>query len=117
MLTAIIDGNGVARNLITPGQETVVDKSGHIAVTNTSQVAIAANSNRSGWFIQNLSAVPGQGMWINDLGVDASETPADGNTSIYLDAGDYYPRAGQPVTTKAISIIGTAGDAYAAREW
>lgn len=109
MLLNVLDSAGVAQKVVVAGQEAVVDRSGSIALSDVAQTAIAANVYRSGFFIQNKGANP---MYINELG---TATAVGG--SITIPAGASFPPAGYPVSTGAISILGTAGDIYTAREW
>lgn len=110
MLLTVLDGAGVTQKVIVAAQEAVTDKSGSIAATGTAQTAIAANTLRSGYRIQNRSAV--NPMYVNELGAASS-----GQQSCAIAPGAFFPPEGYPVTTSAISIMGTAGDLFAAREW
>jgi hypothetical protein len=108
-----LDGNGYPQKIITPGQENLVDASGVIAATGVAQVLLAANANRSGFILQNDGS---HNMEINDLGV-ATTTPTANNGSFVVVPGAYFPPAGYPVSTGAISIIGNTNDAYTVRAW
>ena len=109
MLLNVLDSAGVTQKIIVASQEAVVDKSGSIASTGVAQVAIAANLLRSGFFIQNKGANP---MYVNELG----DATADAG-SFTIAPGASFPPAGYPVSTGAISILGTAADVFSAREW
>lgn len=110
MLIPVIDGSGNEQNLIAPGQETVTDRSG--IATGSPQLAMAASvGNRSGFLFQNGSLL-GNDMWINFEG-DA----APGAPSIRVVPGQIVSSFNYPVTLSALSVIGTAGDGFAAREW
>lgn len=110
MLLTVLDGLGVQQKVIVAGQEAIVDKSGTIAATGVAQVAIAANALRSGYRIQNRSAV--NPMYVNELGAASA-----GQQSCTIAPGAFFPPEGYPVTTSAISIMGTTGDLFSAREW
>jgi hypothetical protein len=93
--------------IITSGVDWV-DKSGAIAVNATAQVLAAANPDRKGFWIQNVSD---DDLWINDLG-----TASDAHPSILIASGNLYEFPVVPGT--AISIYGaTAGQEFSAREW
>lgn len=109
MLLKVLDALGVQQTVITKGQEAVTDQSGNIAATGVAQEAIAANALRSGLIIQNISTTV---MYVNDLG-DAAVAAG----SYQLAAGATFPPEGWPVTTGAVSILGTVGALYTAREW
>lgn len=109
MLMTVIDGNGAPQTIIVHGQEALVDKSGSIAVTGVAQDVAVANSGRSGFRFQNVSNNP---MYINDTG-DATVAPG----SFIVGAGQYWPPEGYAVTTNRISVLGTAGDQFTAKEW
>lgn len=109
MLLAVLDGAGLARTVIAQAQETATDRSGTITATGVSQALMAANANRSGWFVQNNSDTA---MTVNELGEDATE-----DSSITLYPGQTFPPVGYPIPITAISIAGTIDKAFAAREW
>lgn len=89
---------------------TPVNRSGTIAAGGTAQQLAAANPDRQGFWIQNLSA---EDLWINDLGAATTGQPS---WKIPPDALYEAPITG--VTLGALSIIGaTTGQAFAAREW
>jgi hypothetical protein len=105
----VLDASGVPQQLLVEGLEAITDKSGSITATGVSQVAIAANSARSGFLIQNRSLNP---MHINDLGAATV-----GASSFTLAPGECFPPAGYPITANAINILGTVSDIFSAREW
>ncbi|MDE1868110.1 MAG: hypothetical protein KGI08_10440 [Thaumarchaeota archaeon] len=109
MLLTVLDSNSVAQNLIVKAQEAIVDASGTIAATGVAQTPAAASATRSGFFFQNLGS---HDMWINELGVAmqaAGSILVPPRTSISLD--------NYPVSTGAISVIGTATDTFTLRTW
>ncbi len=110
MLGTIIDGNGNAQFVVLPSQEAIADRSGTIATTGVSQVALAANTGRSGYTIQNRSTT--NPMYVNELGAAST-----GLGSFEIPPGGFFPPNGAPVHTNAVQILGTAGDLYTAREW
>jgi hypothetical protein len=113
MLLNIVDGTGLPQRIIVEGQETVIDQSGLIVATGVAQVLAAANANRSGIILQNDGS---HNMEINDLAAAASPTVTD-NGSFVVTPGSYWPPAGYPVSTGAISVSGTTGDTYTCRTW
>ena len=109
MLLNVLDATGTTQKVIVKGQEAIVDYSSTITATNTSQIALAANSLRSGFLIQNLGT---HNMWINDL---SAATEIQG--SILLVPNGILTSDDYAVNTNAINIIGTAGDGYTLRAW
>ncbi len=109
MLLNVLDSAGVAQKVIVASQEAIVDHSGSIASTGVAQTAIAANALRSGFFIQNKGANP---MYVNELGA-----ATNGAGSFTIAPGASFPPAGYPISTGALSILGTAADIFTAREW
>lgn len=86
------------------------DKSGTVTLGGTAQVLMAYNAERSGFWVQNVSAGD---LWISDIGTAAASQP-----SMKLAAGGLYesPMTGCP--TGAISIFGaTTSQAFSSREW
>lgn len=108
MLLKVLDGEGNSQTIITSGQETVVNQSGVIAGA-AAQPVMPANASRSGWFFQNTSI---HDMHVNDL----AAALADG-TCMKVAAQGTWPPAGYPLSTGALSVIGTPADTYIAREW
>lgn len=111
MLINIVDANSQAQQIIVHGQESVVDRSGVITASLASQTLMDVNMARSGWFLQNKSQHP---MYVNEIGGEADGTSV---TSIVVPAGASFPPPGYAITTAKISITGTQGDEFAAREW
>lgn len=110
MKLIILDGLGASQTVLAASQEAVVDHSATITATGTAQNALAANANRSGYFFQNLSAT--NPMYVNELGAATT-----GAGSIKIPAGGTFPPAGYPVSTGALSVLGTAADPFTCREW
>lgn len=109
MLINVLDATGISQSLIVAGQEAVVDKSGSIVATGVAQIALDANANRTGFIIQNIS---NHTIYLNDKGAATNTTG-----SFQLAQGQVFPPFGYPVTTGAISVMGTMGDTFTAREW
>jgi hypothetical protein len=109
MLMTVIDGNGVSQAVIVSTQEAITNKSGSITATGVAQDAAVANALRSGCRFQNVGSNP---MYFNDL-----EAAAVGEGSFIVGVGEYWPPVGYPVSTGAISVLGTVGDAFTGREW
>lgn len=114
MLLSVLDGNGTAQKVITNGQTSPNDVSGVIASTGVSQLVVAANVNRSGFVLQNNGS---SNMYINELGLAASSSITANNGSWTVPPGGTFPPSGWAVTTAAINILGTATQAFTAREW
>jgi len=109
MLLNVLDGNGNSQKIISFGQEAVSDRSGSITVTAVAQVMMAANLLRSGFFIQNTGSSV---IYLNDVG-----TATTGIGSFAILPNSSFPPHNYPVTTGTISILGTTGNIYTAREW
>lgn len=90
---------------------TYVDKSGQVTSGGASQALAAANANRLGLAIQNLSSGD---LWVNPNGVDATPT----SPSIWLPPGTYFEIPASGVSKTAITIYGaTTGQKWSAWEW
>lgn len=105
-------GTGAGPYSLNPAsnQRPHTDRSGTIAVGGTAQIAIAANAQRVGFSIQNVSVAD---LWMNGLATAIQSQP-----SIWLPPGAFYesPESGVQITD--ISLIGgTTGQAFSAREW
>jgi hypothetical protein len=86
------------------------DRSGTITTGGTAQTLMAANANRKGWRIQNLSPTD---LWVNDKGAAAVAA----QPSFKLAAGASYESAAFGASTAAISIFGaTTGQSFEAME-
>lgn len=109
MQLKVTDSTGATQTVVVAGLESPVDKSNSITVTGQAQVLAAANAVRSGFIVQNVSS---HVMWVNDL-ADA----AAGAGSYQLSPGAVFPPPGWPMSTHTVSVLGTAGDAFTAREW
>lgn len=87
-----------------------VDRSGTIALADTSQNVMDANPDRAGWLFQNLSQAP---MRISEIGGDAA-----GAGAFVVQPFGVFPPPGMPVTLSAITVsCEVEGEAYTAREW
>ncbi|KQT82434.1 hypothetical protein ASG59_18755 [Methylobacterium sp. Leaf466] len=89
---------------------TTTDRSGTIAAGGTAQALSAADGNRRGAWVQNLSSAD---LYLSDVGVATI-----GGSSLKIAAGALYefPHHGIPVS--ALSIIGsTTGQSFSARVW
>src|SRR5271157_1669118 len=109
MLLVVTDGQGNAQTIVVKGQEVVVDYSGIIAATETSQLLLATSATRSGWIIQNNGQSP---MTINEIGLDATV-----KSFAVAPFGGVFPPENFPLTTNQLNIAGTAGDNYTLRAW
>lgn len=93
-----------------PAAGTLTSRSGTITTGGTAQQLAAANANRLGFSVQNLSTGD---LWINTPGTAAASQP-----SIKLVSGAYFETPAGYGATGAISIFGaTTGQAFSAREW
>jgi hypothetical protein len=113
MQLKVLDGNAVLQTLLAKGLEAPVDHSGIIAATGVAQVALAANLTRSGWFFQNVGASP---MRLNDVAA-ATAAVVGGNGSFVVAPGATFPPDNFPISTAAISVMGTINDTFVIREW
>lgn len=90
---------------------TLTDRSGTITAGGTAQQAMAANSLRQGFSVQNLSTTAD--LWINSLGTAAAAQP-----SLKLAPGAYFETPARYGALGALSVFcATTGVAFAAREW
>lgn len=86
--------------------------SGSITAGGTAQVLAAANLNRNGYRIENISAGD---LWYNDTGGTAATNAAG---SYKLSPGDYYETPRGMDAVQAISIFGaTTAQSFSAAEW
>ena len=89
---------------------TLANGSGSITLGGTAQNAMAANSSRVGFMIQNISAGD---LWINTLTTAVADQP-----SIKVAPGQLYETPLTMPCTGAVSIIGaTTGQKFVGREW
>jgi hypothetical protein len=103
-------GNTAAALEIQGSGVTYTNRSGTITAGATAQTLMAANADRRGLWIQNLSSGD---LWISSLGTAAATQP-----SMKLTAGSLYEAPAHGVPVAAISIFGaTTGQAFSAREW
>lgn len=107
MLMSIIDAESNQQVIVVGSVETTTDSSGSISESSEWQVALDANTDRSGFLIQNKGS--------NDMQVN--DTAQATGSAFLLQPGDFWPPAGYPVNTSAVYIYGTAEDTYLAREW
>lgn len=118
MLLNVLDALSNPQVVVTASQigpvTTAADQSGTIAATGVAQTLMAGNAQRSGWVVQNQGT---NDMWINEIGQNAASTGAPNNGSVRLGPGEVWPPPLQPVPTVSISILGTGGDFYMAREY
>jgi hypothetical protein len=110
-LTTILDGLGFPRLIYLQGQDPITDRSGTITITDQSQVLMPANPQRGGFRVQNLSANQNV-MTVNEIGSDATIL-----NSWVIYASQSFPPPNYPIPVGAVTIAGTAGDAFVAREW
>ena len=109
MLINLLDASGVSQKVAILSQEAVVDHSGTITATGVAQVLLSANALRSGWVMENRGS---NVMHVNELG-----TATSGSGSFSIQPSSTFPPYGFPLTTGAVSIIGTIGDKFTVREW
>jgi hypothetical protein len=102
-----VGANGVP---LGGGAAALADRSGTITLGGTAQNAMAANTARQGFWVQNNSTGD---LWINTLA-----TAIVGQPSLRIPAGALYETPVGGVGTGAVSIIGaTTAQAFSAREW
>jgi hypothetical protein len=111
VIITIIDGNGAPQRAIIQAQGPATDRSGAITgpVAGNPQVLMVANPNRSGWWFENVDAAP---MTLSDFGGDPTLASA-----VVVYPGQSFPPPGYPVPVTAITIAGTLGQKFVAREW
>lgn len=118
--TMICDATGTPVSAANPlpvsaaAAVTYTDISGAITTGGAAQTAAAANANRRGLIIQNVSS---GALYISTTGT-ASASVSASSGSIRLDAGAYWEAPAHGVPAGAVSIYGaTTGQAWAGREW
>ena len=105
------DGAEIQANQIAVYQSvrTSTDKSGTVSSGGVAQAAIAANAQRKGWMLTNLSS---DILYVRDDGTAASAT-----TGVPVYPGQTVTDGGQ-VSNAAISVLGaTTGDVWSAKEY
>ena len=86
------------------------DRSGTITAGGVAQVLMALNNDRTGFWLQNLSA--------GDLYILAGGTALAGQPCLLIPSGALYEAPLNGVPVAAISIYGaTTAQAFSAREW
>lgn len=118
---AILDATVVAgrQNVTTKfAQLTSVDRSGTIAVANTSQQLAAANAARQGLEIQNIDGVNLEGIWYNPSG-GAAVVGGVGCFELAAASSPNFPGGfAKIVTSNQVNIIATtAGHKFSAIEY
>lgn len=99
-------------------QLTATDRSGTIAVANTSQVLAAANANRQGLELQNMDTANLEGLWYNPSGGAAVVGGAGSFELAQASAAGYPGGFVKIVTSNQVSIIATtAGHKFSAIEY
>ena len=111
IIETLNDGADIQANQV-PVYTTVrtsTDKSGTVTSGGTAQNAIAANAQRKGWMLTNLSS---DILYVRDDGTAASAT-----TGVPVYPGQTVNDGGQ-ASTSAISVLGaTTGDVWSAKEY
>ncbi len=104
--------------LTKAAQLTAVDRSGTIAVANTSQVLAAANANRQGLELQNIDGANLEGLWYNPTG-GAAVVGGVGSFELAAAGSANFPGGfAKIITSNAVSIIATtAGHKFSAIEY
>lgn len=89
---------------------TMINRSGTVTAGGTAQTIAASNSNRRGFWIQNVST---SDIWISSIGTAAASQP-----SIKIPPNALYEMPSHGVSTGAVSLFGAVtGQAFSAREW
>jgi hypothetical protein len=86
-----------------------LDRSGTVAAAGAAQQIAAKNVGRRGFMIQNLSDAA---LWFDTLAAAVAGAP-----SFRLAPGAIYETPAHAVPVGAISVCGTAGQSFSAREW
>ena len=88
----------------------ITDRSGSVTLGGTAQVLMPANSQRRGYWVQNVSAGD---LWITAIGTAAASQPG-----IKISPNSLYEVNAGTTPTTAVSIFGaTTGLQFSAREW
>lgn len=88
----------------------LTDRSGTIATGGVAQTLMAANSQRRGYWVQNVSSGD---LWISAVGTAAASQPA-----LLIPPRALYEVCDGTTPNTALSIFGaTTGQAFTAREW
>lgn len=97
---------------------TAVDRSGTIAVANTSQLLAAANTLRQGVELQNIDSVNLEGIWFNPFG-NPAVVGGIGSFELAAASSAQFPGGFVTIrTSNAINIIATtAGHKFSANEF
>jgi len=117
--TPLAGSVSVSGNVTTQGvQGAFINRSGTIAVANTSQVLCAANSLRKRFIIKNPSTAAGQGIAATEsLFINFTTTAVTGPPSFELLPGESFDTGAGPITTEAINVIAaTVSHAFVAKE-
>jgi hypothetical protein len=97
-----------------PLQGEAVARSGAIATGGTAQDLMPANASRRGWRLQNQS---GADLYVVSKGPSGANVAVMDASSLRIAPSVIWTEDG-PVTTAALSIIGSAtGQTFYAREW
>lgn len=105
-------GSVTVNSTLVPTTGVYTDRSGSIAVGNTSQQAMAANGARKRLIIQN-PATETEVLYVNFTAAANSAT----KISLELVPGGSYDSAFGPVTTEAVNVVAvTAAHKYIAKE-
>lgn len=98
---------------LTPARGAMTNRSGSIAVANTSQQLMAANAARTGLIIENPISAAGQGIGAVEtlyINISGAAAVVDGGTSIELAPGGVYYSGAGPVPTSQINVIATSAN-------
>lgn len=116
MQIQVVDANNIIQNVIWQAPGTPTDRSG--TYSGASQIVLdaidpASGVVRGGYLFQNRS-VSSTIVQINDIGGAADNVSP---TCIDVPPGGTFPPPGYPVTQGEVTVIGPAGESFAAREW
>jgi len=109
MQLSILDGSNVTQTILTKGIEAISNQSGTITATGVSQTLLSANLLRSGWILQNCGS---NDMIVNDVGMASIDAGG-----FIVSPMSFFPPCPYPITSNAIMIAGTQGDAFSVREF
>lgn len=115
MKLTVVDGSGVAQTIIVNGViDAITDRSAVIAAADAPQLLMAANPDRGGCYVQNLTDGP---LLLSEIS-DADAPVVDPAKSWSIAPLACWPPANYPVTLGQVCIqSGQQNGVVVAREW
>ena len=109
--TSIVVGEAEPLPIAFVSSTSLTSRSGTVTTGGVAQALASANSDRKGWFLQNVS---NGDLWVNSFGGTASAA----QPSLLIKAGSYYETPAGGSGAGALSIFGaTTGQSFTAGEW